>query len=375
MIGLLPVRSRMRIVLLSAGLVLAGVFLAACVGCGGDGRSAAEVLALIEKDGPTQPAWWDSVELTYPQTLDLTGRKNPRDRRVEHNLRLYIGRVISADPAKWRSGIKLLHKAVEVRADDPVKQRLGMHRLARYYLLYEEDYARAAYWWRKAVDAGMKGKIARYRLAECYWRLGGKTMAAQKLREFGLDQGVTYGMVVEFWAALGEVELARKLADNITAKGRKLEAAVSLGNVYRALGQLDQARAHYEKAMGEEKLRGHALMHRRRAAVALEAIDLAGARDAIDLARVPDGVYTGVSDGFRGPIKVQVTIQAGRIQAVKVVESDEDTLFMVRAVHFLPSRIVKAQSLSDVDAVSGATVSSDAIINAATKALTAVEKK
>ena len=37
-------------------------------------RTREEVLVLIEHAGKTKPDWWDSVPLTYPETLDLSYR-------------------------------------------------------------------------------------------------------------------------------------------------------------------------------------------------------------------------------------------------------------------------------------------------------------
>ena len=44
----------------------------------GNTRSRAEVEALIQKEGAASPAWWDSVQLNYPPTLDLTMSKAPK---------------------------------------------------------------------------------------------------------------------------------------------------------------------------------------------------------------------------------------------------------------------------------------------------------
>lgn len=82
-----------------------------------------------------------------------------------------------------------------------------------------------------------------------------------------------------------------------------------------------------------------------------------------------DGVYYGTGTGFAGNIKVAVTIKDKTITEIEIVsvEGDDETFFN-RAKGVI-DRIIEAQSL-EVDAVSGATYSSNGIINAVKNALT-----
>lgn len=80
-----------------------------------------------------------------------------------------------------------------------------------------------------------------------------------------------------------------------------------------------------------------------------------------------DGIYTGRSLKFPGPMKVSVTVKDGKIVSIKILQ------------HFAPKkhndmmqelieRIIKQQS-SHVDSVTGATISSNALKKAVNNAL------
>ncbi|MFU0841179.1 MAG: FMN-bind domain-containing protein [Burkholderia sp.] len=72
------------------------------------------------------------------------------------------------------------------------------------------------------------------------------------------------------------------------------------------------------------------------------------------------GTYTAEANGIHGPVAVEVTFSASRIESVKVTKQNETVGIGSRAVELLPSKIVEAQSPA-VDGVSGATVTSTAI--------------
>lgn len=80
------------------------------------------------------------------------------------------------------------------------------------------------------------------------------------------------------------------------------------------------------------------------------------------------GTYNGSAKGFGGDLKVEVTLSADKIETVKVTENAETDGIGSKAIETLPGKIVETQSI-EVDGVSGATVSSKAIIEAVTAAL------
>lgn len=90
--------------------------------------------------------------------------------------------------------------------------------------------------------------------------------------------------------------------------------------------------------------------------------------DIINSNNYQDGVYTGTGSGFRGDITVEVTVEGGQITAITVVSSNDDKQFFDRAKSSIISDIISNQSV-EVDAVSGATFSSNGIIEAVANAL------
>ena len=85
-----------------------------------------------------------------------------------------------------------------------------------------------------------------------------------------------------------------------------------------------------------------------------------------------DGVYEGSANGMGGAVKVAVTVSGGKITAVEVVEHNETAGISDPAIEKMPAKIVDAQS-TDVDAVAGATVTSEAIKEAVKAALSGEE--
>lgn len=80
------------------------------------------------------------------------------------------------------------------------------------------------------------------------------------------------------------------------------------------------------------------------------------------------GTYTGTAAGKNGDVKVEVTFSANAIDSVKVVEHSETAGISDGAIENIPTAIVENQSLA-VDTVSGATITSDAILNAVADAV------
>ncbi len=82
-----------------------------------------------------------------------------------------------------------------------------------------------------------------------------------------------------------------------------------------------------------------------------------------------DGVYTGTGTGYRPGLVVEVVIENGMITSVTVTDHNEkNELFWGVPVEQIPQLIVESQS-TDVDTVSGATMTSRGIIEAVNDAL------
>ena len=91
-------------------------------------------------------------------------------------------------------------------------------------------------------------------------------------------------------------------------------------------------------------------------------------KNALDSAGGGSGALTGTADGFIGPITVAVTMDGDTITAVEVISNSETIEIAGGALEQIPAAIVAANS-PDVDIVSGATYTSNGIINAVKNAL------
>lgn len=83
-----------------------------------------------------------------------------------------------------------------------------------------------------------------------------------------------------------------------------------------------------------------------------------------------DGTYTESADGKNGEFTVTVVVSGGRMTEITVGDNSETPDKGGAAIEALPDRILEEQSVT-VDAISGATVTSDAIKTAVAKCLEA----
>lgn len=81
-----------------------------------------------------------------------------------------------------------------------------------------------------------------------------------------------------------------------------------------------------------------------------------------------DGEYVGVGVGYQLGLKVKITIENNKIKDLQIVSHNETPDFYEKAVSTVTSEIIEKQS-TDVDTVSGATMSSYGIMEAVSAAL------
>lgn len=92
--------------------------------------------------------------------------------------------------------------------------------------------------------------------------------------------------------------------------------------------------------------------------------------DAFQDGTYKDGTYTGSAAGFRGNITVSVTISGGKIASISVVSAPgNDEPYLSKATTLI-AKVLAKQSPNGLDTVSGATYSSNGILNAIKNALT-----
>lgn len=80
-----------------------------------------------------------------------------------------------------------------------------------------------------------------------------------------------------------------------------------------------------------------------------------------------DGTYSGSGSGFKGNVEVKVTVSKGKISQIDIVKNVDDAEYFVKAKKIVDD-MIKNQT-ADVDTVSGATYSSNGIIDAVENAL------
>jgi len=85
----------------------------------------------------------------------------------------------------------------------------------------------------------------------------------------------------------------------------------------------------------------------------------------------PDKVYKGSAPGYRGPIYVQIRLSGGIISEI-TVDSDEDRLVGGAAMEELIEIVTELNS-TDVDVISGATMTSKGFLEAVRNAIMSYE--
>jgi len=81
-----------------------------------------------------------------------------------------------------------------------------------------------------------------------------------------------------------------------------------------------------------------------------------------------DGIYKGSGTGFGGEIQVQLEIREGEIFSAKVLSAEKETAEYLEAAKKVLTEVVEKQT-AEVDTVSGATLSSNGILEGIRDAL------
>ena len=95
-------------------------------------------------------------------------------------------------------------------------------------------------------------------------------------------------------------------------------------------------------------------------------VEAADGNNASDMYK--DGEYLGKASAYNGNVEVKVTISGGKMTAIDIVKTKDDEEYFFDAQKKVIPEILEKQS-TDVDAVAGATTSSEGIAHAVEKAL------
>ncbi len=113
-----------------------------------------------------------------------------------------------------------------------------------------------------------------------------------------------------------------------------------------------------------------AAMEKKAAAEPVKAEDNAIQTEAL----YADGTYTGSAQGFGGVIEVELVIEGGVITSAGATNADHETPDYFKQAEIIFEEVVKKQSV-EVDAITGATYSSNGIIDGLKEALKKAENK
>jgi uncharacterized protein with FMN-binding domain len=329
-------------------------------------RSKKEIQDLIASVGKTLPDWFESTKLSIPSTLDLDWPEPaPKPWDGSKNVGQFIWDRVNPNPNQWRNGVRLMHHIMDEKKEDSRIVRRAMLSLGGMYHHLLVDYPRAAYWLQRAgVDQNPdQNPAAGIQLADCYFHLGSKPMAlalVQKMKTGPLH-------TIKLLGDMGETANAIKLAESFAKNSQPTLCYLYAGDVCRVAGRLDDAEQFYQKALRaadkDTRKNDHAKRDRQRAEASLAAIEFY----RLNPRELADGEYVASSLGYEDEVEVSVTLRDGRIQSVKVTKHREKQFYS--SISDTPPRIIAKQGVNNVDTVSGATITSEAIINATAKAL------
>ena len=141
----------------------------------------------------------------------------------------------------------------------------------------------------------------------------------------------------------------------------------SLGDLYVAWGKIDQAKQHYRESarlypQGKPKYGGHLLPRRAKQVQSkLDALSFG----SLSGQRLKDGVYRETTRGYSEDVHLTATISNGHLADIKIEHQEK---IDQNACVLVTRQIVEGQTLR-VDAITGATITKDAIVVGALRAL------
>lgn len=332
-------------------------------------RTPEEVRALIAKTGGTEPEWFKSTNLNYPKTLDLSWAPPAQGNKWNNqvNVGQFIWDIINPNESRWREGIKFLYHVLDVNKNDPKIAERATMEIANMYFRFFQDYERAAWWWQKAGVTEQSSGASVF-LAECYWRLGSKQMALDLMKNPDC-----YLNAIKLLGDMGEIDKSIAMAERyIRSHDEPHWALLLVADACRLAGRMEAAIGYYQKVLdapGDPSNKNRFQRPISRAQASIEAIKIF---DKSDVSKVPDGTYTSSALGYEAAVNVDVTVKAGRIEAVKVTKHREKQYYS--SMRDVPAQIIAKQSVKGVDATSRATITGNAIINATAQALAAAAK-
>lgn len=329
-------------------------------------RTKPEVLARIDAVGATLPDWYEATDLNYPSSLDLSWPLKPPTKgwNNQKNVGQFIWDVVNPNPGRWKPGIKLVHHCLSLHKGDSALTQRDMKTLGTMYFNLLQDYEHAAWWYQQAKVPATDGNGIR--LAECYWRLGNRDMALDMLRGKALPISA-----IKLLGAMGEIDGALQVAAAYANSTQDYQANLLAADALRQAGRTTDALTWYQKVLDSKNFR-NADYEQRLKARATESIQAINIAETARIDHVADGTYQADSIGYNGALRVEVRVADKKLQTVTVTSHREKQFYA--ALTDTPSQIVARQSVENIDATTGATITSQAIVNATAKALASGSK-
>jgi uncharacterized protein with FMN-binding domain len=302
-----------------------------------------------------------------------------------------------ADPAKFQQAVATVHRVLKLNSR-PAFQAVCCQMLGYYYEGMFEDYVRAFQWYRQLDQMSGQARqvhdpqnhnmrdakrLAALGMARCYAKVGAVAEAEALLKEHRFqdwrelfDLAATYQSLKDLKrsdaaVAAGIAAGRQSIWDQVSAAGRGLVLFYANGNLEQVKRHLPPYQKLHQTLLNQErgkKLPDHIVALDAMIGVIVQELDKA---DAVSLNLLRDGVFAGENPGFNQPIGVSVTVQGGKLEAIKITRMEEKRCF--NAAQFIPAQILKQGSLK-VDGVTGATVTCLAIENAVREALRKAQK-
>jgi len=323
----------------------------------------------VARLGSSRPEWWDGAKARFPAGTD----PNDLDAKIE------FVQVAYAEKGRPHRAIRLFEEIAESALPDGEEAGAAAdeghlrswlracHEIAHLYEGALQDDARSLGWALRCGKAPLADPVearqnriaadlAVARAVEGMERRG--TMVARGVDALGLYRLLArdllldpdpYGTLLlpQIFLHMGDLELETG-ADG--TRGAKAAAEGAYRAALAAAGRLPEGVPSNYKAPGSA------------AQASLRRLSVKG----LELSKVPDGEYRGEAFGYNAPIGVRMSFEGGRCTELHVEDLGDKR--PLDAYRVLPERILESQTL-EVDAVTGATVTSRAIVSAATEAV------
>lgn len=326
---------------------------------------AAAVPAAGTSDAPEMPADTSAGEASNAAEVSVTGHTAAHPKLDELLAQLVI-------PPPWLQDVQTQYDTSNPWKDArlEIRRRLGLGRTETH-----REAIKLTWLYLQKADIGDGHEYPMYTFlgGEPVWSIRAhEEFLAKPHQETPIHAHLT---LAALYAQYGEFDKAK--ATLVVAQAglpappwdiqRKADLAAAYGELYAAWGKPDEAKRCYADAVAlyptaKPPYGGHLLP--RRAAQVQSKLDLLTFQ-SLQATDLRDGEYRDKALGYAGDIDVTVVIREGKIADIRLKHEEK---IDQNACVLIPQRMIAAQSLQ-VDGISGATVTKDAIVHGVYRSL------